>query len=684
MSNLISKIQFTKNQKKILKSALEPPSTEWLWLKTQNGVSTLYDYVNGKWTAVGGSCRDINHSSECGDDVLNKGDYVTWNSLSGALDKTMNTVSTWLEGYLKEADFSNYITKDEVSNYISESFRDVLNGYQPLLTPGQSISLSTNKGGGSTISVKMGGIGAGKSDPVSGNSVYTELQKINEALSGKQAKLVSGTNIKKIQTETYTDKNQKSTSIQDLLGSGNVSVQAPITDLYAIRSGAAAGSTAVQSGDIKNLLSGNLKTINNQTIVGSGNITIEGGGGDGTSVTVLNPDESPSSNTGVYFFVDSPLQVEGDYNNLLQTGSDNGYTFSPGNLYSLGYSKRTVDGVEKGFLGFNMLGDHTNLDVRDNVVYINGQMTTMKYYGDVVVSDRIKMADTSDTAIIRFMVVCPFAADSTTITLHYNSSDIEVQYLYSDKNWRAVPALGFSFSNIGNGKSITLRVIRKNKDYNICKSFTLTLNNGYEDTAVEVVYNKTVVFFKGNDAGNECQNGFNVADINTYTQSSKDGNGDFVLSPDKPSRFAKIDTSNTDSTCIKYEWVDRSICLLKDNVPIDLSKYNVIYIVTDTISGHSWMEVGAFLKDWRGIASGSEDRYRLYAKTYFNQSSYEIYRDLEQRVVQKQGYTVLKCPITKMRILPTNSVKDVSVNLYVIGFNIAFRVKEFGVITYDY
>ena len=58
--------------------------------------------------------------------------------------------------------------------------------------------------------------------------------------------------------------------------------QDKITDLTDIRNGASAGATALQSlSDYQPLLESgtNIKTINNQSLLGSGNITIEGGGG---------------------------------------------------------------------------------------------------------------------------------------------------------------------------------------------------------------------------------------------------------------------------------------------------------------------------------------------------------------------------------------------------------------------
>ena len=81
-------------------------------------------------------------------------------------------------------------------------------------------------------------------DKALGLSVLATVRDwVKSLVSGKQDALVSGTNIKTV----------NSTS---LLGSGNVSVQ-------------------------PTLVSGtNIKTINNNSLLGSGNITIEGGGSD--------------------------------------------------------------------------------------------------------------------------------------------------------------------------------------------------------------------------------------------------------------------------------------------------------------------------------------------------------------------------------------------------------------------
>lgn len=45
----------TIGEKRILRSALEPPNTNWLWLKTDKGSPALYEYLSGKWVPFFGS-----------------------------------------------------------------------------------------------------------------------------------------------------------------------------------------------------------------------------------------------------------------------------------------------------------------------------------------------------------------------------------------------------------------------------------------------------------------------------------------------------------------------------------------------------------------------------------------------------------------------------------------------------
>ena len=96
---------------------------------------------------------------------------------------------------------------------------------------------------------------------------------VNKLKTKFQEKLVSGTNIKTVNNTS-------------LLGNGNVSVQPTLvsgTNIKTVNNKSLLGSGDVEVQPI--LVSGaNIKTVNNESLLGSGNITIEGGGG-GTTTT---------------------------------------------------------------------------------------------------------------------------------------------------------------------------------------------------------------------------------------------------------------------------------------------------------------------------------------------------------------------------------------------------------------
>lgn len=108
----------------------------------------------------------------------------------------------------------------------------------------------------------------------------TASSAASSAASGKQDTLVSGTNIKTVNNNS-------------LLGSGDVAVQPVLvsgTNIKTINNNSLLGS-----GDIAvqpTLVSGtNIKTINNESLLGSGNVSIQGGASISTvqvSITVAN------------------------------------------------------------------------------------------------------------------------------------------------------------------------------------------------------------------------------------------------------------------------------------------------------------------------------------------------------------------------------------------------------------
>lgn len=97
---------------------------------------------------------------------------------------------------------------------------------------------------------------------------------VKTALDAKQATLVSGTSIKTVNNTS-------------LLGSGNVAVQPTLvsgTNIKTVNSTSLLGSGNVSVQPT--LVSGtNIKTINNESLLGSGNISIQGGGGSNISIS---------------------------------------------------------------------------------------------------------------------------------------------------------------------------------------------------------------------------------------------------------------------------------------------------------------------------------------------------------------------------------------------------------------
>lgn len=174
--------------------------------------------------------------------------------------------------------------------------------YQPVLVSGTNIKTVNNQSILGPGNIDAGGSVTVDSALSSTSTNPVQNRVINAALAGKQATLVG----------SGTGQNIKTINNQNILGSGNIDAgslvtidsvlsstsenpvqnkvintalggkQDTISDLETIRSGAAAGATAVQPSALSTkqdvLVSGtNIKTINTQSLLGSGNITIQGG-----------------------------------------------------------------------------------------------------------------------------------------------------------------------------------------------------------------------------------------------------------------------------------------------------------------------------------------------------------------------------------------------------------------------
>jgi len=189
------------------------------------------------------------------------------NLVSGTNIKTVNGESLLgsgditIEGSGSDVDTSNYVTKDDLQDAVGDKQDKLISGTNVKTINGKSILGSgdiTIEGSGSDVDT----------------SNYVTKDDLQDAVGDKQDKLISGTNVKTI--------NGKS-----ILGSGDITIEGSGSDVDT--------SNYVTKDDLQDavgdkqdkLISGtNVKTINGKSILGSGDITIEGSGsGDSGSNT---------------------------------------------------------------------------------------------------------------------------------------------------------------------------------------------------------------------------------------------------------------------------------------------------------------------------------------------------------------------------------------------------------------
>lgn len=274
-------------------------------------VEDVGDYIlqNGDADGEGNTVADMIESA-AGDKVTvtqtqSSGNEIGSVSVNGTATKlyspteTDPTVPSWAKAQTKPTytasevgavPTSRTVNGKALSSNITLAASDV--NAQATLVSGTNIKTINNQSLLGSGNISIGG-GGGGGDSVS----YTQTQTSGNELgtitingdakkiygvdySGKQDALVSGTNIKTINNTS-------------LLGSGNVAVQPTLvsgTNIKTVNSTSLLGSgnVAVQP----TLVSGtNIKTINNESLLGSGNISIQSGTPISTvqvSITVAN------------------------------------------------------------------------------------------------------------------------------------------------------------------------------------------------------------------------------------------------------------------------------------------------------------------------------------------------------------------------------------------------------------
>ena len=584
MNGLISKIQFTKNQKKILKSALEPPSTEWLWLKTQNGVSTLYDYVNGRWTAVGGNKPGTSEAPNNPIDVATKADLSTAIlNLDKSLRTEFNSFSTksWVTSELDN--FGSKVTG--LMNGYAEKFY-VDKTFQKLLTPGNNVSIKDNVISFDYSQVVDDTVTKDSSNAVSGKAVFNALDELQSDIDGKQDKLIPGTNV---------------------------------------------------------TIDENTNTIN---------VTVSGGGGGGSSVHFVNDGTSvPSDSEDLYFFSRSPLQVEGAYNNLLREGTEKGITFSPDTLYNLNEE-----------CDFSVLNSRDLITVNGNSVYFNGEPTGWHYYGELVLSNRIKYAETSDSAYLSFMVSSPFYAKETRVTMRFDNTIVRVERLVSNKQWQAVSnGQYFSMGNNNTPTEYMFRIIRLDGEQANIEAMdtTVTFNNGFKDYPVQVKFSKCRLYFKEGT----CYNGFdpsNPPEVNAALFAN----------------VGKTGCTYTPGSDYFFVGSPNTYCCIAKEVPVDESRFNVFYAVVKSVP-NSWFRCVTFWPEWGGVSASNHEK-RVYNSTDYTNLTTTTTASANN-AISRFGSYVLNCLIHNERVGDTVNLDLLLTRAGSGGMN----VVECGLLTYE-
>lgn len=147
-------------------------------------------------------------------------------------------------------------------------------------------------------------------------SVKRDINYLFTAVRGKQDTLVSGSNIKTINGLS-------------ILGSGNITINGSEEEIEALQQAIARLETSISTKQ-NTLVSGtNIKTINGQSLLGSGNIEIQGGGG--ATITIDSElsatSTNPLENRAIYILVTTMQATILDLQTRVEKLENGGVTF---------------------------------------------------------------------------------------------------------------------------------------------------------------------------------------------------------------------------------------------------------------------------------------------------------------------------------------------------------------------
>lgn len=352
-------------------------------------------------------------------------------------------------------------------------------------------------------------------------------------------------------------------------------------------------------------------------------------------INIINEDEETEQGV-LYFFLKSLLQVVGSYNNLLNSSED-----KPNVLYEIDEDKnfKIVENPEK------------YINIIDNKVYCCNKLTTMNNYGKVILSNTVKYADSSDQALLSFIVEGPFYSDFTDIKLIYDESVISVEH-----NNNYLPSkFVFKISNLDYFNPRRLIIKRLDTNYDKELITTITFHNGYSAESVKLIYSPTILFYKDGKS----YNNFDVDNQELVVNKNNENyykNGQIVsnIINDREKGY--------------FTWKQNgSYIKVVENIPINFSKFNVATAV------FNWSQPRT-IHNWycpKGPAAstlGTGDAYTRNPNTLIN----------------TWGIGIVKGPIHNVRL---NKVCDCDLWLY-RGVSYSedgppSQIKELSLLTYN-
>lgn len=702
-------------ERRILESGMEPPSRSWLWLDLTSGVPVLKNYMNGKWTPLAGSSEDKPEPEPTDLTGYAKESWVV--SRINSLSAFFNTK---LSDYVKKSelpeipDIQGLVAdiadvKSRLGSFITLSYFNVELGkfnnslsttYQKKLTAGAGINIDGNNVIKSTLVIDKALSGT-STNPIENkavkaafDSVQSDIDDINDTLDEKENKLIPGDNISL--STAPSGGTVISASIMAPPGSEQVQASWTQTDSTSpdyIKNKPDLDTLLAAKQDV--LVSGtNIKTINNQSLLGNGNIAISGGSGSGFSVDVVDEGDDTSDNNTLYFFSPSPLQAEGLYNNLLQNGQVNSVAYSPGILYNLN---------EVG--GFNRIqnkNDFIRVEPETNRVYCCDQLTALKNVGDIVVSHKRKYADTSDTAYISMTVSKPFYQSSMNVHINVPAEDgLTIQRRTANGVWTNVD--NGSYITFHNNRQATInnsnanpnsdvspdlfdfRIIRadsNNDNYasRLETSLTFTIKYSYidgngvqrnitrEPVVVEIIYPACKLFYKNGVTYPP----FDFSTIPDITENSTAEEQSYLYAK-------KLYYNNSDdnlkaragdsSFYLPSNTQNKKLAMRVGDVTVNMGNYNVFYAVVT--SYYYSLSLCVYQSEYtEGINYGSSDTL-WYTKSTSNDQE-------EKNNVEKRGSHVQKCVIQRV-----NQPYNLNLVLYLMHATSAkHTIKEVGLLTY--